>query len=299
MRTLHLAPALLLAAPALAQGTPIVNPANGHAYQLVDAFLGWNDAAAEAASLTYNGQSGHLVSISDQAELDWILLNLAPSRAWLGLAQNLNSPSYAEPGGGWEWVDGTPFTFMNWFPGEPNDISASGGPEDYAELFGSGEFNDCEEFHTFTNQYIVEWDGGGLATSTFCTAVPNSTGATGKMSATGSSLVTDNDVTLVATDLPPHQFGIFVVSANTGGPIPVANGGNLCLAGGIGRYTGPAFILNAGAGGTFQLPIDLTSIPLPNTFTAAQPGDTWSFQAWYRDTSPASNFTEGLSISFF
>ena len=87
------------------------------------------DAQAAAQATLNAGVPGHLVTISDQAELDFILNNLAPSRPWIGLSQNVSSSSYSEPGGGWEWVTGEPFTFVNWSAGEPNDISGSGGPE--------------------------------------------------------------------------------------------------------------------------------------------------------------------------
>ena len=37
--------------------------------------------------------------------------------------------------------------------------------------------------------------------------------------------------------------------------------------------------------------------PTPTAFVAIQPGETWNFQAWYRD-SGSNNFTDGLSIGF-
>jgi hypothetical protein len=46
--------------------------------------------------------------------------------------------------------------------------------------------------------------------------------------------------------------------------------------------------------------IDLTTIPTPTGFVAAQPGEMWQFQAWFRDSiggQATSNFTDGLSIT--
>ena len=142
----------------VAPDIPLQNPSNGHFYRVVDGNLSWIDARAAAETTLFQGIAGHLVTISDQAELDWILANLSPQRPWIGLYHNPNSPNYSEPAGGWEWVTGEPVTFLNWFPGEPNNTSASGGPEDYAEMFGSGEWNDAELNHSFTSQYLIEWD---------------------------------------------------------------------------------------------------------------------------------------------
>ena len=49
-------------------------------------------------------------------------------RYWLGGFQDLTSPNYSEPSGGWTWVTGEPWSYTNWFPGEPNN---TGGGEDY------------------------------------------------------------------------------------------------------------------------------------------------------------------------
>ncbi|MEL6712728.1 MAG: C-type lectin domain-containing protein [Planctomycetota bacterium] len=279
----------------------VTNPANGHVYELVSESLGWNDAQAAAQATLNGGVPGHLVTISDQAELDFILNNLAPSRPWIGLSQNVSSSSYSEPGGGWEWVTGEPFTFVNWSAGEPNDISGSGGPENYAEMFASGVWNDAEEFHAPTNQYIVEWGGDGAVIQTnFCMALPNSTGAIGEIRGVGSSVIASNDMTLEASNLPPGQFGIFVVSmTGLATPVPVMNGGNLCLGGQIGRYSQFSQIQQVDAAGMFELSIDLTAVPQPSGLVSIVAGENWSFQAWHRDGGALpSNFTNGVEISF-
>ncbi|MEL6716636.1 MAG: hypothetical protein AAFP86_22855, partial [Planctomycetota bacterium] len=91
----------------------------------------------------------------------------------------------------------------------------------------------------------------------YCTALPNSLGAPGAMGAFGSRRAADNDVTLVASGLPPQQFGIFVVSA-TQGLQAVPNGGNLCLGGQIGRYQAFAQIFQVSPSGEGALRLDTT-----------------------------------------
>lgn len=279
---------------------PAQNPSNGHFYRVVDANLSWIDARTEAETTLFQGTPGHLVTISDQAELDWILNNLSPQRPWIGLFHNTNSPNYSEPGGGWEWVTGEPATFLNWFPGEPNNISASGGPEDYAEMFGNGQWNDAELNHSFTTQYIIEWESGTIGT-TYCTSNPNSTGVNSSLSAAGSVAVSNNDLTLTAADLPPSSFGFFLASQTQGSVAnPGGSQGILCLGGAIGRFVGPGEIKNSGPNGEFSLALDLTALPSPTGFVVALPGQTWNFQAWHRDSvggSAVSNFTDGLSTT--
>ena len=279
---------------------PPQNPANGHFYELVSQQLSWTDAAAAANASLLQGVPGHLVTITDQAELDWIINNLAPSRPWIGLSQNLASPSYSEPGGGFEWVTGEPLTFTNWSAGEPSNNSASGGSEEFVEMFASGVWNDAEDAHAQTTQYIVEWDSGGIGTN-YCMAETNSAGTTGTMSATGSAVVANDNLTLVASDLPNGQFGIFVTS-RTQGFSPGTNGtsnGNLCLGGAIGRFVGMNQIVFTGSNGEFSLRVPLTMVPQGGGFVAVMPGDSWNFQAWHRDAiGLGSNLTDGLQIMF-
>ena len=280
---------------------PILNPANGNHYLLVDANLSWTDASAQASQTLFQGVPGHLVTFANQAELDWVLNNIMPGRPWIGLAQNLMSPTYAEPAGGFEWVTGEPFTFVNWANGEPNNTSASGGAEDFVEMFGSGEWNDAEDNHAFTNQYLIEWEGNATVGMNYCMAAANSTGASGAMSATGSAVVSQGNLVLRASNLPVGQFGIFVTS-QLQAFVPGAGGtsnGNLCIGGQIGRFNLPGQILVASATGEIELGVPLGMIPQGAGFVGVLPGDTWNFQAWHRDpVGLGSNFTDGLSVLF-
>ena len=117
-------------------------------------------------------------------------------------------------------------------------------------------------------------------------------------------MVANNDVTLQVSDVPAGQFGIFVVAAGAGANTPV-NQGILCLSGPIGRYSDQMSgqIWQADGNGEASLAIDLQAVPTPNSLAATNPGDTWFFQAWHRDTpqvpgQPGSNFTAGLEITF-
>ncbi len=135
-----------------------------------------------------------------------------------------------------------------------------------------------------------------LFTSYCSPAVPNSTGFPAVMSATGSNVVSDNNLVISGSGVPINQFGICLTS-QTQGNTPMAGGsqGTLCLGGTIARFG----VVNSGPTGVFTQVVDLTSLPF-TPMVAAQPGETYNFQAWFRDLNPGatSNFTDGITITF-
>ena len=145
--------------------------------------------------------------------------------------------------------------------------------------------------------------GTGDIGMNYCMANANSSGAPAMMSALGSTDVGDNNVTLEASNLPINVFGFMVTSLDQGFfPNPGGSEGNLCVVNQIGRFVGPGQVQNSGATGTFSLAVDLTMIPQPTGAVSAMAGDSWNFQAWFRDTNmagaPTSNFTDGIEIQF-
>jgi hypothetical protein len=131
-------------------------------------------------------------------------------------------------------------------------------------------------------------------------AATNSIYESGRMVALGSADVGDNDLTLVGTQLPPGALGYFLVSENAGYiGNPGGSTGNLCLLPPFGRYS--AFAGAVAADSTMTLSVDLGTVPQPSGSIAVQPGETWRFQFWHRDTFltiPTSNFTDALAITF-
>ena len=125
-----------------------------HEYELVTVTGGinWTDAKAAAEALSRGPLQGHLAVISSQAEND-LIAGLAPGVvSWLGGSQ---PPGSAEPDGGWEWVNGEPFSYTNWRAGEPSN---GGGFED-GLLFdpSSGTWNDGGRGFTQAG-YVVEYE---------------------------------------------------------------------------------------------------------------------------------------------
>ncbi|MDA1263533.1 MAG: hypothetical protein O2816_00470 [Planctomycetota bacterium] len=130
-------------------------------------------------------------------------------------------------------------------------------------------------------------------------AVPNSTGQPARINGTGTASVAWNQLSLTASQLPHWKFGYFLNSQSAGSVIPPGSEGVLCLSGHIGRHT--AQIQNSGEAGSISIDLDLNALPRPSGGPhAVLPGETWRFQAWFRDKNPVdtSNFTDALAVQF-
>jgi hypothetical protein len=186
-------------------------------------------------------------------------------------------------------LDPTGGTPSEWFNGRIDDVQVYSGALSPA---------DVQFLHANPGTAI---GGGGIGTA-YCTPVPNSTGTSAEMSATGSAVATTNDLTLECSSMPNNSFGFFLTSRTQGAiQQPGGSQGVLCVSGAIGRYVGPGQIKNSGATGAISLQVDLTRHPQPSGLVQVLAGDTWNFTAWYRDVvggTVTSNFANGLSVVF-
>ena len=90
--------------------------------------LSWTDSRQKAID---NG--GSLITIKSQLDQDYYeTLN---RNSWIGLFQNLSSPNYSEPSGGWEWVDGTTLDYNgSSYNGYENWNNSLDNTSDYASM---------------------------------------------------------------------------------------------------------------------------------------------------------------------
>lgn len=140
---------------------------NKHTYAIFNTDCTWEEAKKYCEKL-----GGHLVTISDEDEQDFIIKLLKKNKKnnkncyWTGLYKKSNT---------WKWADGSKFKYTNWAPNEPNSYD---GEEAYVHLFGTvytggtgtkniGDWNDASmdgagyanEFYALENfGYICEWD---------------------------------------------------------------------------------------------------------------------------------------------
>ncbi len=148
----------------------------------------------------------------------------------------------------------------------------------------------------------VEWYetlARGEIGQAYCVATANSSGAIGLLQASGSALISDGDVTLMASQLPQHAIGMFVTGTS---PLsaPIQNSlGTLCVGGQIGRFALPGKIQSSGATGAMSLDVDLGALPSGAGFTGAAPGEYRYFQLWHRDVvsgAATSNLTQAVRV---
>jgi Leucine-rich repeat (LRR) protein len=123
---------------------PYVNPANGHFYYRLKPG-GWRASEGAAAAM-----GGHLVTINDLAEQEWVVERFRGHEdpLWVGLFdtdpfnssldQNVRKTEF-------QWVSGESVTFESWAKGEPNDWGSNG--EGFAQIrpLAYGNWNDATE----------------------------------------------------------------------------------------------------------------------------------------------------------
>jgi hypothetical protein len=94
------------------------NPVTDHYYTLTETGMSWDMLEALAVQM-----GGHLVSINDAAEEEWLYSTFGSTMFWIGLTD------YPDEGD-FRWTDGEPVTYLKWCPGEPSDIEGGAGTED-------------------------------------------------------------------------------------------------------------------------------------------------------------------------
>jgi len=102
---------------------------NGNHYYVSTNQLPWNESVAQAQE---NG--GHLAVIPNAQTNTFIQNALGGLSAYIGLTDNVSEGTFV-------WADGSPITYTNWNPGEPNNAGGGNG-EDFVVMFNSGRWND-------------------------------------------------------------------------------------------------------------------------------------------------------------
>lgn len=117
-------------------GSPVINPANGHIYELLSND-NWTNSETAAQQL-----GGHLATIRNQGEQNFVFNTFggylgSQHILWIGLND-------AAVEGQLVWSDGEPVSYTNWDTGEPNNASSG---EDYVAMYypnfhNPGSWND-------------------------------------------------------------------------------------------------------------------------------------------------------------
>ena len=135
-------------------------------------------------------------------------------------------------------------------------------------------------------------DGGS------CAGCGNTTGSGAILTGTGTPSVVADDLILTATPVPTGEWGVVFMAPNRIA-LPFGDG-RLCAGGGIARFA----LQNSGATGEYVLGPGIVAYARANLPASRHidPGETWNFQAWFRDPSgPCStgyNTSNGFSVTF-
>lgn len=131
-------------------------------------------------------------------------------------------------------------------------------------------------------------------------AAPNSSFFSAQITAFGSATASLNNVTLTAFLMPSNKFGIFLNGTDQVVVNPIGSQGTLCVGGALGRYNRASEVFYTGGTGAGSLVLDLNDTPSSPANVSIVAGQTWNFQAWFRDDNPTatSNFTNAVSVTF-
>ncbi len=202
---------------------------------------------------------------------------------------------------------------------DPVDLDGNGILDDgvFIDSFGDDDLflnDDRELFAVVTlkdaagdrlGQALVRFEIRPEVGEAYCDAVPNSLGLSASLGAFGSNSISQNQLVLVAAEMPPYAYGLFIVGRQRDLVLGFAGSdGSLCVKDTVARFLDPGDVMPADAAGRATLEVDLNAIPLPLSagVVSAMPGDTFTFQCWYRDLhgtgTNTSNLTNAVEITF-
>jgi subtilisin-like proprotein convertase family protein len=233
---------------------PILNPANGHYYYLLQTNT-WTASEAWAVAL-----GGHLTTINDAAENSWVLNTFSLQGGiyrdlWTGLydpnGDTTTVPAQHETN--FIWSDGEPATYRNWNSGEPNNGSTGPTREYWTYMFSAdqgglaGVWNDLPninndtgghsisgvvELSTAPGMYLwtsVTWSGGGGTGCLYANVVDSTNGS--HQFSTASDIIKSNVYQHVALTYSTNSGiatlylnGTSVASTNLGVFVPQTTG---------------------------------------------------------------------------
>jgi hypothetical protein len=166
----HLISVVVFLAGASAWAAPVLDPSNGHYYDIIRApGITWPDARVSALSSFYLGLRGHLATITSADEHSYVNAAIALSGGGEMWAGGFQSPvTETDPKAGWTWVNGegsfpgvdsvTPYA--SWNGGEPNDFYGVASEQYLGLNLGPG-FNDEGNLSLITG-YVIEYDPGTI-----------------------------------------------------------------------------------------------------------------------------------------
>lgn len=143
---------------------------------------------------------------------------------------------------------------------------------------------------------------GGVGSVSCDPGAVSSVGSPARLRAFGEVQVASQSLALLADGLPAGRLALLAGATASSPPTPVPGAvGDLCLAGGIGRFLRVSRLIAADGSGAAEIPLDPTALAASQGYVPALAGDSWTFQAWFRDETPAGpagHFTSAVTLQF-
>ena len=133
---------------------------NGHTYALLKMTITWDSARVIVPTLTMDSMAGYLATVTTLEENDFILNNVLSGAGVQPVIAQQFFLGGEEQSSIWGWLNGEPFNFTNWAPGEPNN---GVGIETALSMWGfeesgqpAGKWNNTLP-NLEVNPYIRQW----------------------------------------------------------------------------------------------------------------------------------------------
>jgi hypothetical protein len=140
-----------------AHAAPVLFAGNGHYYEFVNRSVSFDDALTAAAASSYNSWQGYLVTITSDAERDFIYTNVTTGGFWAAGTDRDVEGTWkwaAGPENGTSfWKDGSTLTYASWSGSEPNNA----GNEDY--LWANWSGGNWNDIGATSLTFVVEYSG--------------------------------------------------------------------------------------------------------------------------------------------
>ncbi len=144
--------------------------ANNHWYEIIEtptSNIGWEQARDDAFGRTYEGNFGHLATVTSEEENIFIKDLLTADTYFLGGYQTPPTTE-SDYDADWNWVTGEEWSYTNWQAGEPNNTYSGGGSEEHLEIqpnvAGTRYWNDVQSVDGRGRLgYVVEYESTSFA----------------------------------------------------------------------------------------------------------------------------------------
>ena len=293
---------------ALGEGITVVviyeDPANPTT-RTVDVFAGYTSSTSSTSgtamatldlTCTYNGGPFHFFVNADDGQDNGSDLFFINGIDVSGIVAGTNVA-----GDAWGGLSG-PSPTNNLYDAADDDISAFVTAGDTSVDIESGFGSDCVAHSLAACAYEPDSSCSGCSVIPYCNPFTGSFNNTATITPNACDL--GNPIVLTLGNAPAGELTYLNIGDGTSLIVdPPGASGDMCIAGGgkVARYVGDIGAIDGGGNFSTDISNSTTGGPgfgLPLYGGSIQPGETWYFQYWYRNTGAPSGLSEAVCITF-